>query len=233
MIDALRFDRVGNSRFPNLAQLSRESIRFTRMYSTSSTTLSSVPAMVTGRVRPARSRENIAQSLTRADQVSVFIAPDMVMKHFRMLEELDPVPSFSARESIATDYRSAWLGSETVATSDQITASAIALIDAQAPPDLLWLHYFDVHQWDTLDVPGLSPHGDGARYDEALERMDASLRPLLERRDRLNLVVVADHGEALGVKGSKYHTLVSSSKSLHHSSVSGSYSGDRPGKSVD
>ena len=139
--------------------------------------------MVTGRVRPARTRDNIVQSLQRANQRSAFIAPDVMIGHFQTSKSFDPLLGFSSRKTIPTNGIG-WGGGETVTTSDQITAGAIELVDSGAPPDLVWLHYLDLHQWDTLEAQGLPPHGDVARYDAVLERMDASLRPLLERRDR-------------------------------------------------
>ena len=44
----------------------------------------------------------------------------------------------------------------------------------------------------------LPPHDDVRRYDAVLERLDTSLRPLLERREQLNIVLLADHAERLG-----------------------------------
>jgi choline-sulfatase len=205
LVDALRFDRVDDPRFPNLAQLARESIRFTRAYATSSTTLSSVPAMMTGRVRPARGRDNIARSLARVGQSSRFIAPDVLIEHFQKLGQQDPVRSFSSHEAIRTDHTMGWRPGCRVSTSEQMTAAAIAHLGSARPSDLLWLHYFDVHEWPTLDVQGAPPRGDAARYDAALQRFDASLRRLLEMRDLFTFVLIADHGEGLGARGLRSH----------------------------
>ncbi|MES1185305.1 MAG: sulfatase-like hydrolase/transferase [Myxococcales bacterium] len=205
LVDALRFDRVENARTPNLARLANESIRFTHAYSTSSTTLTSVQAMMSGRVRPALGRQNIAQSLARAGQASCFVAPDVLIDHFQKLGESNPLLSFSARDAIFTHHAISWGPGNTVSTSDQVTAEAIKLLDATTPPALLWLHYFDVHEWNVIEGEGLSAHGDIARYDAAVARFDASLRPLLERRERVNLVLIADHGEGLGARGIKNH----------------------------
>lgn len=205
LVDALRFDRVENPRFVNLSQLARESIRFTHAYSTSSTTLSSVPAVMSGRVRPLLGKDNIAQSLARLGQSSLLIAPDAIAEHFQKLKALDPLVSFSAQAIIATDRSVGWGAGATVSTSGLITAAAIERLDASQPPDLIWLHYFDVHQWDTLEEEGLPRHGDYARYDAVLERMDQTLRPLLDRRERVNIVLLADHGESLGARGVRSH----------------------------
>lgn len=205
LVDALRFDRIGNPRFPNLAQLARESIRFSQAYSTAATTLISVPAMMSGSVRSTRSRDNIAQSLARAGQSSHFIAPDVITAHFQLLGSADPVSSFSGRESIPTNRARGWGVGDTVSTGVQMTHKALELLDSARPPDLLWLHYFDVHQWNALEEAGLPPSGDVARYDAVLERLDACFRPLFERRERVNIVLLADHGEGLGARGVRYH----------------------------
>jgi hypothetical protein len=205
LVDALRFDRVGDPRFPNLAQLARESIRFDHAYSTSSTTLSSVPAMMSGRVRPAVGRDNIVQSLSRAGQSSAFIGPDELVRHFGKLVAVDPLLSFSARETIPSGHTVGWGAGGDAPTSEKITTAAIERLDSTQPPALLWLHYFDVHQWSVLEPEALSGRGYEVRYDAALQRMDASLRPLLDRRDRVNIVLIADHGEALGARGVMHH----------------------------
>ena len=215
LVDALRFDRVGSARFPELAQLQRESIQFTHVYSTSSSTATSVPAMVTGRVRPARRRESIAQALTRAQQQSVFIAPDVVEEHLQRKQEFDALSGFSSRKIVPTNHASGWGLGDTVPTSDQITAAAVELLDSAVPPDLYWLHYFDQHQWNALEDRRLPAFNDVARYDAVLEQLDASLRPLLERRDRVNLILLADHGEGLGARGVKYHTALNFEELTH------------------
>lgn len=202
LVDALRFDRIGNPRFPNLALLARESVNFRQTYATSATTLTSVPAMSTGRVAPARDTEAIAQSLARAGRSSVFISPEVIIEH---LQRVDALRGFSSREAVATDHTNCWGGGETVPTTEQITARAVQHLAAPRPPNLLWLHYFDVHQWNCLDVPGLPEFSAPARYDAVLERLDAGLEPLIARRDALNIVLLADHGEALGTRGLTYH----------------------------
>ena len=205
LVDALRFDRVGSPRFPNLALLTRESIQFTRLYSTSATTLSSVPAMMTGRVRPGAGADNIAQALSHVGRSTRLIAPDVIREHFHKLDQRDPLLSFSSRQTIPTDHRTGWGAGDTVPTRDQITEGAVRSLDSAEPPTLLWLHYFDLHQWNVLEETNLPAFGDVARYDAVLERLDARLRPLIEKRDRLNIVLIADHGEALGTRGLRHH----------------------------
>jgi len=206
LIDALRFDRVGDPQFRNLALLARESLQFTRVYATSASTSTSLPAMMTGQVRAASTRPTLAESLERHGQRSAFIAPDVVLHHLQGGGPSDPLRGFAARTAIPTDHGDGWGGGETTPTSDTITASAMQILDSPDPPELLWLHYFDVHQWAVLKADGIQAHDDPSRYDAVLRLLDASLRPLVERRERVNLVLLADHGEGLGSRGVKYHT---------------------------
>lgn len=205
LIDTLRSDRVGNPRFSNLAQLAKESLNYTQVYSVSATTLSSLPAMMTGRVRSSQAREHIAQVLAREHQTSAIVAPDAILAHLARSKLCDPRLGFTSRHSIPTDPGTYGGTRATIATSERLTAEAIALLDSASPPDLLFLHYFDVHQWDVLESEGLPPRGDVGRYDAVLDRLDASLRPLLDRRDRVTLILLGDHGEGLGARGVKHH----------------------------
>ena len=45
-----------------------------------------------------------------------------------------------------------------------------------------------------------------AAYDAILERLDKALDPIMEQRERLNLVLVSDHGECIGDHGKRFHT---------------------------
>jgi hypothetical protein len=203
LVDALRFDRVYDSRFPVLAALASESIRFTRSYATSSTTLSSVPAIVTGRVRPKIDRTTIAESLAHVGQRTAFVSVDALQAHLRAGGG-QLLRGFSTVEAVPTDYAQGWLPGGSVASSEAISARALSLLDSEAPPDLLWLHYFDVHQWHMLKQ-STSGQPIAARYDAAVQLLDAGLRPLFERRDKLNLLLLADHGEALGAHRVDHH----------------------------
>jgi arylsulfatase A-like enzyme len=90
------------------------------------------------------------------------------------------------------------------ASDPSVTARALALIDGPAPPEVLWVHYFDLHAWMNLSAHvGTSAE----RYDAALRRADVELGHWLRRADRVNLVLLSDHGEGLGEHAIDYHTL--------------------------
>jgi choline-sulfatase len=204
LVDALRWDRIENPRFPVLSALARESIRFSHVYSTSSTTLSSVPAIAVGRVRPRMDQNTVAQAIASSGQRAAFVSTDLIVARFQASGG-QLLRGFSQVESVPTDYAGGWVPGSSVATSDEITARAIRLLDSPQPPDLLWLHYFDVHEWNHLAPRAPSHSDDGALYDAAVEVLEAGLRPLFERRDRINLLLLADHGEALGVHRIRSH----------------------------
>lgn len=205
LIDALRFDRVGNARFPNLAQLARESLQYTQVYATSSTTLSSVPAMMSGHVRVPPGRDNIAQAIGRAGQSSRFVSSDALWTHFRRLGSQNPLTSFTSSELVGAENASLWGKNQSASNDEQISASAIRHLSSDRPSELLWLHYFGLHEWASSS--GFLPLGgeEEKRYDAALEILDRNLAPLLALRDRFAVVLLADHGEGLGERGIKHH----------------------------
>jgi len=211
VIDALRADRVGDPRFPNLARLANEGLRFERALSTSSSTSTSLPAMITGRVRPSADVLTAAERLRSSGKSCVFLSIDAVVDSLRGQLPAAGHYGFPFERGFRTialptqSSRHGWGGGVTRFTADQLTARAVELLQGRHPPDLLWVQYFDVHQWRQLTMEGL-PDGY-ERYDVILERVDAALAPLMERRDRFNLVLTSDHGEGLGARGYMHHTM--------------------------
>ena len=68
---------------------------------------------------------------------------------------------------------------------------------------MLWVHYFDLHQWSQITLF----NGEGAgRYDEALAYIDRQLRSWYEIRDRVNILLMSDHGEMLDRPNHAFHT---------------------------
>lgn len=206
MIDTLRADRI---RMPaaNLLALAGDSIRFTRAYASSSSTSQSVPAIVTGRVSPGPDAETVAQAISRAERSTAFVAVDVVEEVLRGYS--NALRGFAKLEIIHEAHASIlahWGGGLAVPTDERVTKRALELLNAPNPPAFTWVHYFDLHQWNQLDRDSLPAKDDVARYDAVLAKVDAGLAPLLRLKDRFNLVVVADHGEALGARGMTYHT---------------------------
>lgn len=205
VIDALRSDRVGGPSQPNLSRLAAESIVFKHAYASASTTKISVPTLLTGHVRPGPEDAPIAEVLHGAGRTSVFSAVEIVRE--LLVREIDFLRGFTRLEIVPVGHvQDAWGGGVNVATDARVTAGVLGLLGSAAPPALTWVHYFDLHQWNELDDATLPPRGDVSRYDAVLARVDAGLEPVLALKDRVNLVVLADHGESLGVNGQLYHT---------------------------
>lgn len=208
VVDALRADWVLGPRvaaFPALRSLAEGSVRWTDAWSTSASTRYAVPAMFHGALRleqtgPSllgRLRDGGWQTafvlLARADQVF----PDLL----RQVEDVVRTPTDTDRHP----------------TGDKTTADALAWLDRRDPerPFALAVHYLDAHQWHRIDDPAtLAAEVDGGpagRYDRVVGMLDGSIGALLEGlrtrgldRDAV-VVLVADHGEALGERGNRTH----------------------------
>ena len=201
LVDALRDDRVGPARFPGLAALARESVRFTRSYANSSSTKTSLAAMLTGRVQPSITTPSLGQRLRAGGKRAAFVGIELVDD----IGEVYPVLHGFDRVQIDTEQQlSVWGSGVRERTSAQLTRLVLQLLDGAQPPDLILVHYFDVHQWHALFS---GPRERAAqRYDAAVRWLDDQLAPLLARRDQINLVLLADHGEALNGLERLWHT---------------------------
>ena len=212
LVDALRGDRVGDARFPNLAQLARESIQFTQAFSSSASTSTSVPTIVSARVRPKYGEPTVAELLKHAGRRAAYIGVDIVAESVRGQPaarpglDFDAFAGFDPMVLVPTQHdRTIWGGNVTVATDAAVTDRALALIRSKDPPALLVVHYFDQHQWNFLQLEGLPSRMTYPRYDAVLRYVDNDLARWLGVRDQINLVLLADHGEALGAHGQPFH----------------------------
>jgi arylsulfatase A-like enzyme len=207
VIDALRDDRVGDPRFPNLARLARQSIRFDRAYAASASTAMSVPAMLSGRQLPRAGDATLFERLARHGRSTAIVAPEVI---FSTVDGSNHTPSsiaFPLRNRAAITHvvpsDKTWKGDITAPSDALVTDAALRILDAEKVA-LLWAHYFDLHQWRYLD--DVSEDGV-ARYDAVLARADIQIGRWLERADTLNLVLTSDHGEGLGEHDVLTHTL--------------------------
>jgi hypothetical protein len=96
-------------------------------------------------------------------------------------------------------------------TSAEITQEAMALLSlADSGPLFLWVHYFDLHEWEGLTASG---GGDKrARYERIFRDVDREISRLLDAvdralpKERTVVVLSSDHGEYLGENGRWGHT---------------------------
>jgi hypothetical protein len=90
------------------------------------------------------------------------------------------------------------------------TDRAIARLDRRAPPWFLWVHYYDPHEPYILhddaanpaDTPFAAYLGEVAHTDRQIARLLDALGAGL---DEVAVVLTADHGEAFGEHGHRFH----------------------------
>ena len=224
-VDSLRADMpwAGYERpiAPRLSELYKQSVAFTRAYSTSSFTSKSIPGLLTGRYPSELQRTG--QFFTRYLEPKEFMCKHLsaegipcVGAHAHMyfagqtsgfeygFERWKIVPG------ITFDYEK-----DPYVTSDKLTPIAIEQLGEvakDARPFVAWFHYMDCH--DEYKTHPESPHyGKTARdlYDEEVFYTDLWIGKLLDYVEsqpwgkKTVIIVSADHGEAFGEHNSWRH----------------------------
>jgi arylsulfatase A-like enzyme len=215
-IDALRADVIESGEhdatLPNLARLRDTSLHFTNARSTAPSTLTTVAALLTGKyysqvyfteISPGKVLPTLDKSarlpelLTQANVTSV---------HARALygigSESGVGRGFTREPKTPKDYgRASQLMDIVLAELDELQ---------RKPQDRLFLygHFVDSHAPYTLGGKKATPFESYLAEVKLVDREVGRLLAYLEERalkDRVLLVVGADHGEAFGEHGMRYH----------------------------
>ncbi|MCA9537952.1 MAG: sulfatase-like hydrolase/transferase [Myxococcales bacterium] len=223
-VDALRADHMGACGYPRpttpaLDRLAEESALFCRAYSPSAKTPTALPALFAGRYPSELLRDG--EHFATYAEGNVFLAEVLADAGYRTAG----FPShwyFDPRYGLAQGF-AVWQPyfvepgrMEKVATAETVVTAAVEHFretDADAArPWFVWLHLLDPHKdyIEHLDVPGF---GDEPidRYDHEIRYVDTWVAWLLEtlarRADWARTVIVftADHGEAFGEHGYRFH----------------------------
>lgn len=215
-IDALRADVVENKRhdsiLPNLAKIRDASLRFTNARSPTPSTLTTVTSLFTGKyysqiyftehapgkVNPISDRSTrVPELLSRAGVRTVNVramwglGPDYGVG--RGFDEAPTTPRDFGRAEQAMDL---------------ILAQLSRLVDEPSQRLFLYSHFVDSHSPYNLGGKRATPFES---YLAELELVDREIGRLLEFLNskqltaRCLLVISADHGEAFGEHGTKYH----------------------------
>jgi len=212
VIDALRSDHVPGPGLPHLSRLVRSSLWFPNAFAPASSTARSLPAVITGRPMPGPQVPSLFERLKPTGTRSALVCLDnvlLILNGTRPTAGTIDYPFERGFSRIVTVHSGenrrlrAWEFNSQKARDTKITDRALALLRQPRPPEILWAHYFDMHQWERLH--GLRSTGY-SRYREVLQRLDREIGRWLALGDRVNLVLTADHGEALGEKGMAKHT---------------------------
>lgn len=224
-VDSLRADMpwAGYERpiAPHLAALYKQSVAFTRAYSTSSFTSKSIPGMLTGHFPSELQRTG--QFFTRYLEPKEFMCKNLAAEAISCVGAQAHM-YFAAPNSgfeygfsqwkivpgITFDYER-----DPYITSDKLTPIAIDELTEVAKGDrpwVAWYHYMDVH--DTYFTHAEAPHfGKSQRdlYDEEVFYTDLWIGKLLDFVDaqpwakKTAIVISADHGEAFGEHNIWHH----------------------------
>lgn len=219
-IDALRADVVADTPqnrrwYPNLFALLDRSRRFNRAFSPSSGTDLSVSSIVTGLVNPFQSIDTtLFEAIKKSGRATHAVLPREVLRYAgktllqRGVDRTDVVVNDEERRDVSTRTTSAATTRRGLAALDRLGA-------AGAPPFMLWLHYFDVHEHrqiesDDPDLRAAAAAGGfdlstrAGKYRALLAVTDRQLGVLMgEMRKRglaarTAIVLFSDHGESLG-----------------------------------
>lgn len=223
-VDTLRADTaLDPAVMPRLAAMRARSLSFTRAYAAASDTVSALPVMTGGCFGQVPCPQDV---LAFAQERSIPTGLVIAKSARRFLAKHAPHFTFSDVVEVV-DYaegKKVWGYGADGATADTVTRETLSWIEAhRAEQFMLWAFHFDVHNWMNLDHNGFnssattyaSAHGVDKkhRYNAAAANVDAALGELIDGIDDLGLaddtaiVVVSDHGEALGHRGHAYHAV--------------------------
>lgn len=210
-LDTTRADALGvydpsrPSVTPRLDALAAEGIRFDRAYTVTPLTIPAHASLHTGLLPPrhqvrdngdvvlSRDAVTLAERLNDAGwHTMAAVGAEVTSQRwgfaqgFDTFDDLRPGPDRWRIERPAED----------------VIAPAVRWIADQTGPWFVWVHLFDAHA--PYDPPGT---WTGDPYRAEIAHLDLALGPLLDAVDRENtwVLVLADHGEALGDHGEDHH----------------------------
>lgn len=215
-IDALRHDVV-EPLMPNLSALANEAVVFENAYAHGAATYWSVPSMLASTL-PSR----LDMECSKTPKPVVRMLPEVLEKagyttamftgtalFFRAgLRQGIKHPDFSASNRTGAG----WKGPGGHGQTSDIFRFLDKGPGKRAKRLFLWTHYYDPH-YPYFEIEGFEP-ADGsarARYDAIVRYTDVQLGRLIQRlKDRGDwartvFIVTADHGEAFGEHGHRFH----------------------------
>jgi arylsulfatase A-like enzyme len=218
-LDTTRPDRLGcygnaNTNTPTLDQLARDGVIFSNAIATAPTTLPAHASIFTGLYphhhgartnglyRLGAEQHTIAEMLSENGyDTAAFVSAFVLDKRFGLDQGFDHYDD-KMGSSIT-------VGGYTERRGHHTTEQAIQWLETERTrPYFLWVHYYDPHQPHSPPSPFFeqSPHP----YDGEIAFMDYELGLLLDKVWATSdaeplIVVVADHGEALGEHGERTH----------------------------
>ncbi len=225
-VDTLRNDVASDPEMmPSVVKFGGEALDYRRAYAAGSDTLRSLPVLTGGNYDPSITRPgDLLRVARRADYSSVLV---IAKSAHEFLGKLRPEFRFDRNVTIQ-DYpaeQEVWgYGAQQPTAKDVVDAGLAVLREKRNHPVLLWMFNFDQHNWRELDAKyvddaskkyGIAddPEQLPWRYRAVARSIDEQFGRLLaglESDGRLKntiILLVSDHGEALGRDGFWVHSV--------------------------
>ncbi|MCP4591160.1 MAG: sulfatase-like hydrolase/transferase [bacterium] len=229
-LDTTRADRLGcygyeHARTPTIDGLVKHGVRFDDAVTSAPTTLAAHSTILTGLYPPSTGvHENgvnlltpefttLAERLKTAGyDTAAFVASFVLDRRFGLDQGFD-VYDFQA-DPEAAEVKSA-TSLEYERRADRVTNSALQWFktrsaEGRTAPFFTWVHYYDPHMPYNSPLGGTATFA-GRPYDAEIAFVDSHLKRLMSAfdewglRERTLVILVADHGEALGDHGEALH----------------------------
>ncbi len=218
-VDALRADRaVGMA---SVQRLASRGVSFTRAYATYPSTILSFFGMLTGRAPSAIATRRVLKWDVPLPDSSQTL-PEVLTAAGYQTHGLFFHHLFAPQYGITRGFQHVWTesadpavvvwGSSSAETADR-ALQALAELGGAGQPFLLWVHFYDPHEPYVVHpeqpVADTSSYAD--LYDGEVRFTDAHLGRVVDRLladgwpERALVVLLADHGEALGEAGRLFH----------------------------
>ena len=233
-VDAARYDHTSLAGYrrdttPELARHAGRAVVFERAYTPASSTRQTFQAVFAG-LYPSQVFETPSTKWGFGfDDAQVTLAEVLRQGGYSTIavrseekvfsKELGSLDGFSRLDDSAVEVRRAHVYSA-AHNVDRIIAN---LSDpAISAPRFIWTHLHEPHQpYPAGPTPVSYGDDEVARYDAALHFVDGEIGRLLafalspERRERTWVIVSADHGQAFGEHGSRYHGITVYDEEIH------------------
>lgn len=236
-LDTTRADRMGflgsnRGLTPNLDALAKHSVVFTRAYAQVPLTTPSHAALLTGTYPQFNHVEDLGSAL----RPELPYLPDLLHQHgyhtaaFLGSMVLDPVrnaaPGFERGFDVYdSDFHNPQPGEDRYQSmerrAEDVANRAMGWLSHRPDgPFFIWLHFYDAHE--PYDPPEpFKSHFASDPYDGEIAYTDSVVGSLLEVLARHGLfqdtviAVAADHGEAFGEHGEKWHGMFLYDETIH------------------
>jgi choline-sulfatase len=236
-LDTTRADRMGflgskRGLTPNLDALAKQSVVFTRAYAQAPLTTPSHAALLTGTYPQYNHVEDLGEPL----RPELPYLPDLLHEHgyhtaaFVGSMVLDPASVAAAGfdrgfETYDANFHNSKPGEDRYQSlerrAEDVANHAMGWLSRhQQTPFFMWLHFYDAHE--PYDPPEpFKAHYASEPYDGEIAYTDSIVGSVLEVLQRHGLyqntiiAVAADHGEAFGEHGEKWHGVFLYDETIH------------------